>query len=182
MARRLSFRLEQRPTATELQDKNILKMGLDVEAADQADQVFQDFEDRKVAMKSILKKRARFSWLENPNILRGGEKDETLVETIITLKHERQQQPASPPQTPQTSAKEGGDQSPTPSPRKIGFVESVEVIPTFRNSEYSRRPDATATFLNLNNKTKKQIREELNEFKRDEMAVHELSQNNTVFH
>ena len=110
------------------------------------------------------------------------------METILTLKHERQQHPSSPTtETPQIIVTDKGQRLQLPqetvtSPRKIGFVESVEVIPTFGNSDYSRRPDSSATFLNLNNKAKKQIREELNEFKRDEMAVHELSQNNTVFH
>ena len=110
------------------------------------------------------------------------------METILTLKHERQQHPPSPTtETPQAIATDKSQRLQLPqrsvaSPRKIGFVESVEVISTFGNADYSRRPDSSATFLNLNNKTKKQIREELNEFKRDEMAVHELSQNNTVFH
>jgi hypothetical protein len=55
------------------------------------------------------------------------------------------------------------------------FSESVEVLPTFRKSEYNRKPDGTATFKNLTPTLKGQIREELNTFKKNEMPVHEES-------
>jgi hypothetical protein len=57
----------------------------------------------------------------------------------------------------------------------INFAEDVQVYNTFRKSEYNRRPDSGATFRNLTPALKAQIREELNEFKRTEMAVHEES-------
>jgi len=66
--------------------------------------------------------------------------------------------------------------------RRIVFNETVCVIQTFRKTDYVRRPDPNATFLHLNNKVKRIIRQELNEFKRDEMLVHEKSFANTVFH
>lgn len=202
--RRLSFRLESRPTATELQDKNILKLGVDIEPASQADQVKQEFEERKDTLKSILKRRERISWLENANILRGispekkkakqrsneatnppinnigGETDTHFVETIKSLKQSHIEK-LETGAIASSSSSSSLDTEPREK-KAINFVESVEIMPTFMDSEYSRRPDASSTFLNLNNKTKKQIREELNEFKRGEMAVHELSQNNTVFH
>lgn len=52
------------------------------------------------------------------------------------------------------------------------FSETVEVLPTFRKSEYNRKPDAGATFKNLTPQLKNEIREELNTFKKNEMEVH----------
>jgi hypothetical protein len=52
------------------------------------------------------------------------------------------------------------------------FAETVEVLPTFRKSEYNRKPDATATFKNLTQQMKVDIREELNTFKKEEMDIH----------
>jgi hypothetical protein len=57
----------------------------------------------------------------------------------------------------------------------ILFAETVEVLPTFRKSEYNRKPDATATFKNLTQQMKVEIREELNNYKRTEMEIHEES-------
>ena len=62
------------------------------------------------------------------------------------------------------------------------FSETVEVLPTFRNSEYNRRPDSTATFRVLTPAMKVEIREELNNFKKSEMDIHESSTQNTCFH
>jgi hypothetical protein len=64
----------------------------------------------------------------------------------------------------------------------IHFSESVEVLPTFRKSEYNRKPDGNATFKKLTPQMKVAIREELNAFKRSEMSVHEDSTRNTCFH
>lgn len=66
--------------------------------------------------------------------------------------------------------------------RILIFSESVEVLPTFRKSEYNRKPDATATFKNLTQQMKVDIREELNQFKKDEMPIHPDSGSNTCFH
>jgi hypothetical protein len=62
------------------------------------------------------------------------------------------------------------------------FSETVEVLPTFRKSEYNRRPDASATFKNLTPAMKVEIREELNNYKKSEMDIHEESAQNTCFH
>lgn len=51
----------------------------------------------------------------------------------------------------------------------------MEVLPTFRKSEYNRKPDASATFKNLTQAMKVEIREELNSFKKGEMEIHEDS-------
>lgn len=59
--------------------------------------------------------------------------------------------------------------------RILVFAETVEVLPTFRKSEYNRKPDLQATFRNLTPQLKGQIREELNTFKKNEMSIHEES-------
>ena len=59
--------------------------------------------------------------------------------------------------------------------RILVFAETVEVLPTFRKSEYNRKPEIGATFRNLTPQLKGQIREELNTFKKHEMEVHEES-------
>jgi hypothetical protein len=56
--------------------------------------------------------------------------------------------------------------------KKILFAETVEVLPTFRKSEYNRKPDAMSTFKNLTQQMKVDIREELNNFKKEEMEIH----------
>jgi len=66
--------------------------------------------------------------------------------------------------------------------RRIIFNEEVEVSETFLASEYNRKPDEDVTYKNLTPKLKSLIREELNEFKRSEMSVHEESRDNTCFH
>jgi hypothetical protein len=69
------------------------------------------------------------------------------------------------------------------------FAETVEVLPTFMKTEYNRKPDAGATFKNLTPQMKVEIREELNSYKKTEMAVHGdsiilliLGVENTCFH
>lgn len=78
----------------------------------------------------------------------------------------------------------------------ILFAETVEVLPTFRKSEYNRKPDNSATFKNLTQQMKIDIREELNNFKKEEMDIHPesnfnlneslilsfLGESNTCFH
>ena len=55
----------------------------------------------------------------------------------------------------------------------LHFNETVEVLPTFRRTEYNRKPDGNSTFKKLTPQMKIQIREELNTFKKNEMNVHE---------
>lgn len=60
--------------------------------------------------------------------------------------------------------------------RILVFSETVEVLPTFRKSEYNRKPDNNVTFKKLTPQLKVAIREELNTFKKHEMPVHEESE------
>ena len=159
--------------------------------------------------RSILKVRNR-DWLENPNIYRGtGTASAPLIARCSSnanarlqrcCTHARTDSPGGSLDQTTTSMVErlrddlhqsgdrNGGVSGLPSTdssrsrRRIVFNETVCVIQTFRKTDYVRRPDPNATFLHLNNKVKRIIRQELNEFKRDEMLVHEKSFANTVFH
>jgi hypothetical protein len=62
------------------------------------------------------------------------------------------------------------------------FSDDIEVAATYRKSEYNRRPDDDLTFRRLTPQLKSQIREELNQYKKSEMAVHADSVHNTCFH
>ncbi|KAF9350464.1 hypothetical protein BGX26_011353 [Mortierella sp. AD094] len=64
----------------------------------------------------------------------------------------------------------------------ISFTDTVEIIPVHRKSEYNRRSDRNATFRVLTPGLKAIIREELNNYKMREMAVHVRSMGNTAFH
>jgi phosphatase and actin regulator 4 len=79
----------------------------------------------------------------------------------------------------QIAARPSPDEIP---PKILKFGETVEVLPTFRKTEYNRKPDSDATFRKLTPRMKMEIREELNNFKRNEMSVHETSASNTAFH
>lgn len=60
--------------------------------------------------------------------------------------------------------------------------EEVEVIHTYSKDAYNRKPDADITFKKLTPKLKMTIREELNNFKKNEMEVHASSEIYTTFH
>lgn len=69
------------------------------------------------------------------------------------------------------------------STRSISFnTDDVPVIETYSKSAYNRKPDNNITVKKLTPKLKQEIRDELNEFKKHEMEVHELSASNTAFH
>lgn len=80
--------------------------------------------------------------------------------------------------------------SPPPMPKKLGSTRSISfkmddapvVIETHSKTVYNRKPDSNITVKKLTPKLKMEIREELNEYKRTEMEVHELSASNTAFH
>ncbi|KAF9410630.1 hypothetical protein BGZ94_001589 [Podila epigama] len=66
--------------------------------------------------------------------------------------------------------------------RSINFLETVEIIPAHRKSDYNRQSDKHATFKILTPDLKSEIRDELNTYKMREMAVHVESMGNTAFH
>ncbi|KAF9580772.1 hypothetical protein BGW38_002446 [Lunasporangiospora selenospora] len=66
--------------------------------------------------------------------------------------------------------------------RSINFLDRVEVIPAHRKAVYNRQSDKRATFKVLTPDMKGDIRDELNNYKLREMAVHVESMGNTAFH
>jgi hypothetical protein len=85
-------------------------------------------------------------------------------------------------QEPELPTKSILKKKPAPAHANIHFNDQVQVVTTFKKSEYPRKPDNTATFRNLTPVLKMQIREELNNFKASEMTVAPESQGNTCFH
>ncbi|KAG0348915.1 hypothetical protein BG004_003747 [Podila humilis] len=66
--------------------------------------------------------------------------------------------------------------------RSIMFLDTVEIIPAHRKTDYNRQSDKNATFRILTSDMKSEIRDELNSYKMREMAVHIESMGNTAFH
>jgi len=135
-----------------------------------------NFEKTSKQLKSILKKRPERSVLEDMNILIGRSMDPSIVATQQNLKRAQLLNAMESLMRDRPTINDESVQ------KVIHFNESVEVLPTFRKSEYSRRPDINSTFKHLTPQLKMQIREELNEYKKHEMQVHESSLRNTLFH
>ncbi|KAF9111111.1 hypothetical protein BGX27_005370 [Mortierella sp. AM989] len=85
----------------------------------------------------------------------------------------------SPPAGPRSSTDSGSEGGRR---KSISFTDAVEIIPMHCKSEYNRRSDRNATFRVLTPGLKAVIREELNDYKMREMAVHVRSMGNTTFH
>jgi hypothetical protein len=66
--------------------------------------------------------------------------------------------------------------------RSINFMDTIEIIPAHRKSDYNRESDKHATFRMLTPDLKSEIRDELNTYKLREMPVHVDSMRNTAFH
>ncbi|KAF9186008.1 hypothetical protein BGZ50_002671 [Haplosporangium sp. Z 11] len=66
--------------------------------------------------------------------------------------------------------------------KTLSFIDTIEIIPVYRKSEYNRRSDKNAAFRNLTPDLKTEIRDELNTFKMSEMTVHVESMKYTTFH
>ncbi|KAG0211882.1 hypothetical protein B0O80DRAFT_43427 [Mortierella sp. GBAus27b] len=69
-----------------------------------------------------------------------------------------------------------------PRRRSINFLDTIEIIPAHRKSDYNRGSDKHATFRMLTPDLKSEIRDELNTYKLREMPVHVDSMRNTAFH
>lgn len=185
----LSRKLSLRPTPTDLKAKNILK-GPGGSLEDLEDE--PTIEERATQLKSILKKRPKEKELVDCNILKGSRTivmqgangasanfisaQESLKRSI--LEDTLESKIAVRPTVEELEEK-----------KILIFAETVEVLPTFRKSEYNRKPDATATFKNLTQQMKVEIREELNTYKKEEMPIHPesitlltLGEPNTCFH
>jgi len=179
----LERRLSIRPSKEDLKLRNILR----TEVNESKDDLGKNndsgvvshninFEKTSKQLKSILKKRPERSVLEDMNILIGRSMDPSIVATQQNLK---KAQLLNAMENLMRERPHINDESVQ---KVIHFNESVEVLPTFRKSEYSRKPDINSTFKHLTPQLKMQIREELNEYKKHEMQVHESSLRNTLFH
>ncbi|KAJ3187807.1 hypothetical protein HDU85_006200 [Gaertneriomyces sp. JEL0708] len=134
------------------------------------------FEERQAELRSILKKRPEREELEEHNILKPQQVDPSLAATQERLKKSQLSDAL------ETRLRVRPDVDELCERKILMFAETVEVLPTFRKSEYNRKPDTNATFRKLTPQMKVQIREELNTFKKHEMPVHEQSLRNTCFH
>lgn len=184
----LERKLSIRPSKEDLKLRNILRIeneSKDDEGksekndnANESGVVSQNinFEKTSKQLKSILKKRPERSVLEDMNILIGRSMDPSIVATQQNLKRAQLLNAMENLMRDRPTINDESVQ------KVIHFNESVEVLPTFRKSEYSRRPDINSTFKHLTPQLKMQIREELNEYKKHEMQVHESSLRNTLFH
>ncbi|KAI8589173.1 hypothetical protein HDU89_003188 [Geranomyces variabilis] len=137
-----------------------------------------NFAERKEAVRSILKRRPEKEQLEELNILKptAGVVDPSLAAAQERLRKSQLSDVLD------SRLRERPDMDQMLERRILMFAETVEVLPTFRKSEYNRKPDGNATFRKLTPQMKVQIREELNTFKKHEMPVHEQSLRNTCFH
>jgi hypothetical protein len=128
-----------------------------------------DIQKRANDLRPILKKRPEKNELEEKNIIKASGIDPSLAETQERLRRAQLENTLDGMLRNRPGIDELAE-------KKIilHFNETVEVLPTFRKSEYNRKPDGNATFRKLTPQMKIQIREELNNFKKNEMSVHEL--------
>ncbi|KAJ3213716.1 hypothetical protein HDU67_002557 [Dinochytrium kinnereticum] len=175
----LNRRLSHRPSKVDLKLRNILRVDSD-DVIDQSGLTLQknlDFDRRATVLRSILKSRPEKSALEDMNIIKGGNFiDPSIIEAQEKLRRAQLENSLEGKLRNRPDIDELRDK------QIIHFNETVEVLPTFRKSEYNRKPDGNATFRKLTPQMKIQIREELNTFKKTEMNVHEQSLRNTCFH
>lgn len=178
----LNSRLSRRPDIVDLKLRNILRV--DSEGSlEQSDEDLNHSTARRKSIsqkadiiKSILKKRPEKEALEAMNILKGVDADPSIVAAQERLKR------ALLENTLEGKLRDRPEVEELVEKKVLFFSESVEVLPTFRKSEYNRKPPTDATFRKLTPQMKVQIREELNTFKKHEMTVHEQSLRNTCFH
>ncbi|KAI8835099.1 hypothetical protein BC829DRAFT_406759 [Chytridium lagenaria] len=163
----LNRRLSNRPSKVDLKLRNILRVESD-DVIDQAGVSLQknmDFDRHAIALRSILKRRPSKCLLEDMNIIRGGGSvDPSLIETQEKLRRAQLENSLDGKLRNRPDMEELADK------HILHFNETVEVLPTFRKSEYNRKPDGNATFRKLTPQMK------------TEMSVHEESLRNTCFH
>lgn len=174
----LNRKLSIRPAKIDLKLRNILRVdsndSLDSGSTGSPVEKNIDFGRRTEELKSILKKRPEKTTLEEMNIIKGGDIDPSIAATQQLLRRAQLENHLEHKLRERPDIEEVS--------KIINFSEVVEVLPTFRKSEYNRKPDNNATFKKLTPQMKVMIREELNSFKKNEMPVHEHSTKNTCFH
>ncbi|KAJ3361342.1 hypothetical protein GGF32_007388 [Allomyces javanicus] len=185
---RLAARLGRRPSKVDLKLRNIIRVDSSdsIAGAGKPGTIQEEpmvlhqppsIKERSSQLKGCLKKRPERTELVEKNILKEvNNVDASLTATADQLKRAQltdtlNSHLAARPMPAEVTSKLG-----------IKFDETVEVLPTFRKTEYNRKPDTNATFRKLTPRMKMEIREELNQFKKNEMSVHEQSLQNTAFH
>ncbi|KAJ3021164.1 hypothetical protein HKX48_009084 [Thoreauomyces humboldtii] len=171
----LNRKIGIRPDKVDLKLRNILR----VDSSDSLDQSGRNgqtplgaldlqkplnFEMRKEVIKSILKKRPEKEQLEEMNILKNTGVDPSLAAMQDRLRKSQLVDVLD------SRLRERPDAGQLQERRILMFAETVEVLPTFRKTEYNRKPDTNSTFKKLTPQMKQTIREELNTFKKHEMV------------
>ncbi|KAJ3413155.1 Phosphatase and actin regulator 4 [Chytridiales sp. JEL 0842] len=175
----LNRRLSRRPSKIDLKLRNILRVDSDDSLHQSGASLDKsiDIQKRANELRSCLKKRPDKAVLEDKNIIKGINVDPKLIETQERLRRAQLENTLDGMLRNRPGIDELAEKQII-----LHFNETVEVLPTFRKSEYNRKPDGNATFRKLTPQMKIQIREELNTFKKTEMNVHEQSASNTCFH
>lgn len=132
------------------------------------------FEKKQETLKSILKKRPEKSQLQDMHILKGSD-----INMVESLEKERKYDIEN---KLTAHLRDRPDPSSLKNSKILFFSDEIEVCSTYKKTEYNRKPDDDLTFKRLTPALKTQIREELNQFKKTEMVVHEDSVQNTCFH
>ncbi|KAI9221970.1 hypothetical protein BC828DRAFT_414424 [Blastocladiella britannica] len=200
---RLAQRIARRPSKADLKLRNIIRVDSSDNVAAQAaaaagaaaaaaaataaaaaangsvDVSQGSIKDRSSALRSCLKKRPEREELMQKNILKESDVSGRVDASLAVAADQLKRAQLADQLESQLVARPNPDELPS---RVLKFVESVEVLPTFRKTEYNRRPDSNSTFRKLTPKLKMEIREELNTFKKTEMPVHSDSASNTAFH
>ncbi|KAJ3395147.1 hypothetical protein HDU84_002721 [Entophlyctis sp. JEL0112] len=125
-----------------------------------------DFEAKAVKLKSILKRRPSRVELEEMNIIQAPYLAPNLADTQRRLSRSMIEDSLESKLRTRPSVHEL-------EAKNIVFCETVEVLTTFRKSEYNRKPDGDVTFKHLTPQLKVAIRNELNTYKKTEMQIHE---------
>ncbi|KAJ3073955.1 hypothetical protein HDU98_000257 [Podochytrium sp. JEL0797] len=167
----LNRRLSLRPDKVDLKLRNILRIdsneGLN-KSNGNLDKSLNNFEKKANQLKSCLKKRPARAELEATNIvaprrlsasIAGAQRrlSRSMIEDVLETKIRNR------PDMEELASKN----------ILLIFDETVRVHPTFRKSEYNRKPDGDITYKRLTPQLKVAIRNELNTFKQNEMDVHE---------
>ncbi|KAJ3199312.1 hypothetical protein HK099_003227 [Clydaea vesicula] len=166
----LNRRISNRSSKVDLKLRNILRVDSN-DTLDQSGVSLEkniNFDKKAKQLKSCLRQRPEKSELQDMNIIRT---NENLDPSIAAAQMQLQKRQLEHTLEAKLRDRPNLDEVST----IINFSEVVEVLPTFRKSEYNRKPDTNATFKKLTPQMKVMIREELNNFKKSEMPVHEES-------
>ncbi|KAJ1552386.1 hypothetical protein HK096_000386, partial [Nowakowskiella sp. JEL0078] len=138
----LNRRLARRPSKVDLKLRNILRVDsseeFDLQEGDRL-----NFDEQREKVKSILKYRPEKSDLEQMNILKESSIDPSLAVIQAKLKRAQLENALD------NKLRDRPDDSDPIVKKALNFNETVEILPTFRKTEYNRKPDGNSTFRKL---------------------------------